>query len=74
MQEWDGSLEVMAQETAESCEFIKERGTNVFYNTTRLPQDMLEVFNLVLEPWQSSQDAQQVHHEEGWQENAFQRP
>ena len=44
---------------AEDCDSIKQRGTNIFYNTSRLPQDEVEAFSRVLESWFST-DQQQV--------------
>lgn len=57
-------MEKEAQAVADRCEDVRERGTNTFYNTTQLSQDMSEVFTEILTPWMSSADVQQVryHH------------
>ena len=57
-QDWSSSLAAEAQEAAEKCEIVRERGVNIFYNTTRLP---LGSAGQMLQPWiDSREQAQQV--------------
>ena len=52
-----------AQAAADSCDvvLIKDRGTNLFYNTSRLPEDSLQRFQQVLERWMGNdENVQQV--------------
>ncbi len=54
LKDWDVSLEEAAQSAADSCDPVRERGMNIFYNTTVLPQDSQAVFFQVLENWLSN--------------------
>ena len=58
-QDWSVSLAEEAQEAAEKCEVVRERGVNVFYNTSLLSLDAVEVAIQVVEPWRDT-TAQQV--------------
>lgn len=52
MQDWNSELEEEAREEAEKCEaVIRERGTNVFYNTTQLPNKRSDAFSDIVTPW-----------------------
>ena len=53
-------MEEEARQVAGNCESVRERGINIFYNTTPLSLDRTEAYTAIVARWLSTSNIQQV--------------